>query len=61
MRPGSKAFFRLTKPPLFILCLLPVLGLVLGAFELAGIDLGANPVEFIQDTLGKWGQDRYLP
>jgi sulfoxide reductase heme-binding subunit YedZ len=41
------------KPPLFVLCSLPALGMVAGAFEL--VDLGANPVETIQDTFGIWG------
>ncbi len=55
MRPGSRAFYRLTKPPLFLLCALPAAALVLGAFGLAGFGLGANPVETIQDSLGGWG------
>lgn len=55
LKPGSKAFFRLTKPLLFALCLLPFLGLLLGAFGWFGLRLGANPVEHIQDTLGQWG------
>ena len=55
MRPGSKAFFRLTKPVLFAFCLVPFLHLLLGAFGLAGVNLGANPVEAIQDSLGQWG------
>lgn len=55
MEPGSRAFFRLTKPALFVLCLGPALWLLLGIFDLGGAELGANPVETIQDTLGKWG------
>lgn len=54
-RPGTTGFFRLTKPVIFIACCLPALRLVLGALGLAGVDLGANPVEMIQDTLGVWG------
>lgn len=41
------------KPPLFLLCLLPAAGVVAGAF--GALDLGANPIEAIQDTLGIWG------
>ena len=55
MTPGSQAFFRLTKPLLFAACAWPLLRLLLGAFAIAGFGLGANPVEFIQDTLGIWG------
>jgi DMSO/TMAO reductase YedYZ heme-binding membrane subunit len=43
------------KPALFLLCLLPLASLVWRAFGIAGTDLGANPVEKIQDTLGQWG------
>ena len=53
--PGSQPFFRLTKPLLFAACCWPLLRLLLGAFGLAGLGLGANPVEFMQDTLGIWG------
>src|SRR5262245_57308334 len=40
------------KPPLFVLCLLPAAGMVAGAF--GAFDLGANPIETIQDTFGIW-------
>jgi methionine sulfoxide reductase heme-binding subunit len=46
---------RYIKPALFVLCLLPFLHLMLGAFGVAEMDLGANPVERVQDTLGQWG------
>ena len=46
---------RVFKPALFLLCLLPLASLVWRAFGIAGTDLGANPVEKIQDTLGQWG------
>lgn len=55
MKPGSRSFYRLTKPVLFVLCLLPALHLLAGALELGGVELGANPVEAIQDGVGKWG------
>jgi sulfoxide reductase heme-binding subunit YedZ len=52
MRPSIVR--RLIKPIVFATCLLPLLSLVWRAFGLAGADLGANPVEEIQDTLGQW-------
>lgn len=55
MTPGSKSFFRLTKPLLFAICLLPLLHLSLQAFEVAGMGLGSNPVEKLLHQLGRWG------
>jgi len=55
MTPGSKPFYRLTKPVVFLLCLLPLVVLFLRAFELAGLGLGANPVEALLHELGRWG------
>jgi sulfoxide reductase heme-binding subunit YedZ len=46
---------RVAKPIVFALCLLPLLWLVAGIVGWAGADLGANPVEKTQDTLGIWG------
>jgi methionine sulfoxide reductase heme-binding subunit len=46
---------RYIKPALFVVCLLPFIGLVLGAFAVPGFSLGTNPIEHIQDTLGQWG------
>jgi len=46
---------RVAKPIVFVLCLLPLLWLLAGIVGRAGADLGANPVEKIQDTLGIWG------
>jgi methionine sulfoxide reductase heme-binding subunit len=45
---------RVLKPGLFVACALPLLWLILRAFDIVG-GLGANPVEEIQDTLGQWG------
>ena len=42
------------KPVVFTAALLPLAGLVAGAFNVAGFRLGANPVEMIQDTTGIW-------
>lgn len=57
MKPefGSRAFVRLAKAVLWPLCLAPFLALVLGAFEIAGFRLGANPIEEILHACGKWG------
>jgi len=55
MRPGSKSFYRLTKPLVLLVCLLPLASLLLQAFEVWGLSLGANPVEELLHTLGRWG------
>lgn len=54
MQAGSKSFRRWTKPPLFLACLGPAFYLLAGAFGLAGVSLGANPVEAIMDLAGVW-------
>ena len=46
---------RVIKPAVFVLCLAPALWLLVGALQLGGTDLGTNPVEKIQDTMGQWG------
>lgn len=53
--PSMFVVRRVLKPALFVLCLLPLASLIWRAFGIAGTDLGANPVEKIQDTLGQWG------
>ena len=55
MVPGSKAFYRLTKPVVFLVCLLPLSVLLMRAFELMGLGLGANPIEALLHDLGRWG------
>jgi sulfoxide reductase heme-binding subunit YedZ len=45
---------RYLRPLVFALCSVPLVLLVLGAFNIAGT-LGTNPVETIQDSLGEWG------
>jgi sulfoxide reductase heme-binding subunit YedZ len=55
MKPGSKSFFRLTKPMLFVVCLLPLALLLARAFSVAGLGLGANPIEELLHELGRWG------
>jgi sulfoxide reductase heme-binding subunit YedZ len=46
---------RYAKPLLFLLCSLPLSWLVARAFGIAGMGLGANPVDELQDHLGQWG------
>ena len=55
MKPGSKSFFRVTKPLVFLLCLLPLAVLLAATFSLAGLSLGANPIEELLHELGRWG------
>jgi sulfoxide reductase heme-binding subunit YedZ len=55
MKPGSKTFYRLTKPVVFLLALVPLGILLLRAFELAGLGVGANPIEALLHELGRWG------
>jgi sulfoxide reductase heme-binding subunit YedZ len=46
---------RHLKPTLFVLCGLPLVWIGLRAFEVAGLGLGANPIDELQDRLGIWG------
>jgi sulfoxide reductase heme-binding subunit YedZ len=46
---------RLLKPVLFMLCALPLAWLLARAFGAAGLGLGANPIDELQDRLGEWG------
>jgi len=55
VKPGSRAFYRLSKPAVFLLALLPFIILLLRSFEVAGFGLGANPVEALLHELGRWG------
>ena len=55
IKVGSRAFVRLVKVVLWPLCLAPIVLLLLAAFNLLGFELGANPIEEILHTLGKWG------
>jgi sulfoxide reductase heme-binding subunit YedZ len=45
---------RWLKPPVFLLCLVPAGILLLEAFGVAGLSLGANPVEALIHSLGTW-------
>ena len=55
MKIGSKAFVRLLKVFVWHLCLLPLVLLSFAAFGLFGYELGANPIEEMLHSLGKWG------
>lgn len=52
MTPNS---IRALKIALFLLCLLPLGRLVMETFGLAGLSLGANPVEQLIHRCGLWG------
>ncbi len=47
-------FYRLTKPLILLLGLLPLLILMLGAFNITDHGLGANPIEKLLHELGRW-------
>jgi sulfoxide reductase heme-binding subunit YedZ len=51
MSPGTT---RWLKVPVFLLCLVPAGILLLEAFGVAGMSLGANPVEALIHSLGTW-------
>jgi sulfoxide reductase heme-binding subunit YedZ len=42
------------KPALFLACSLPLAWLLARTFGLAGLGLGANPIDELQDRLGDW-------
>ena len=46
---------RLLKVAVFVACLLPLALLLLEAFGLLGLALGANPIEELLHRCGKWG------
>jgi len=52
MRPGT---LRALKIAVFALCLAPLGLLLLQAFGVGGLGLGANPIEELIHRLGKWG------
>ena len=51
----TKGAVRVLKIPVFLLCLLPAVKLALETFGVAGLSLGANPVEALIHGLGIWG------
>ncbi|HVY24089.1 MAG TPA: protein-methionine-sulfoxide reductase heme-binding subunit MsrQ [Steroidobacteraceae bacterium] len=52
---NPKVVRKVIKPVIFIACLLPLAWLIAGAFGVANISLGANPVAKILHQLGQWG------
>ncbi len=46
---------QLAKAAVFVACLGPLAFAVAGAFGVAGVSLGANPVEAILHSMGDWG------
>jgi sulfoxide reductase heme-binding subunit YedZ len=48
------AFRWVVKPLVFVACLAPAAHLALGAFGVAGVSLGADPVAVMLHTCGKW-------
>lgn len=46
---------RVLKVLLFAVCLIPLAKLALETFGVAGMSLGANPIEELLHRLGKWG------
>jgi sulfoxide reductase heme-binding subunit YedZ len=53
---SAESFARFVLKPIVLLgCLAPLAGLAAGVAGLPGFGLGANPVEEILHTLGKWG------
>jgi sulfoxide reductase heme-binding subunit YedZ len=46
---------RWLKVPVFLACLLPLTLLLLETFNIAGMSLGANPIEELIHRFGKWG------
>ena len=51
----SASAFRALKIAVFGLCLLPLTILVLQTVGVGGLSLGANPIEELIHSLGKWG------
>jgi methionine sulfoxide reductase heme-binding subunit len=51
----GKSRLRIDKPVVFLLCSLPLAWIVMRAFGIAGLSLGANPVEALIHALGSWG------
>jgi len=52
---ADRATRWIAKPLVFLLCLLPAAWLIAGLAGWPAAQLGANPIEKIQDTLGIWG------
>ena len=55
MRTRAPGAVRALKVVVFLACLVPLAHLVLETFGVAGMTLGANPVEELIHRCGKWG------
>jgi len=53
--PSERATRFVVKPLVLVACLMPAAWLAAGVAGVAGVSLGANPVEKILHELGKWG------
>jgi sulfoxide reductase heme-binding subunit YedZ len=53
--PSKTQIRYVLKPAVFALALVPFTLLLLRIFEIYGAGLGANPIEYVQDYLGRWG------
>jgi sulfoxide reductase heme-binding subunit YedZ len=51
----TRRSIRILKVLLFLFCLVPLAFLVLETLGIAGMSLGANPIEELMHRLGKWG------
>ena len=51
----NPAVIRVFKIPVFLICLVPLVKLVLETLGIAGLTLGANPVEELLHRFGTWG------
>jgi sulfoxide reductase heme-binding subunit YedZ len=51
----TRRSIRILKVLLFLFCLVPLAILVLETLGVAGMSLGANPIEELMHRLGKWG------
>lgn len=56
----KKTTLRALKAAVFLLCLVPLFKLALEAFGVAGMSLGANPIEEMLHRCGKWGLNLLL-
>lgn len=52
--PSTHTVRRIIKPLVFVVCLLPLVGLAVGAFGIGGASLGADPVARLLHELGEW-------
>jgi len=56
----KKGTLRALKAAVFVLCLLPLAKLAMETFGVAGMSLGANPIEELLHRCGNWGLNLLL-